>query len=160
MSIKGLSRIRVDTNHGNEGLSLIELMVTMSVFLLIIMALGLVSVPLSRQREQIEEKSLILGRTRTAFESLKGANPEFLYSSYNGTVYNSEFTDTTKNSNKNLADNAYSEYTQQTVNAKPIGITVDQTDPKLLRLSISGSLQLAGSASDLFLETEIYNPKG
>ena len=60
MRISPMSRNRNFLPERIGGYSLIEMMVATVVFVVVIMALGLISLPLSRQREQIEEKSMVL----------------------------------------------------------------------------------------------------
>ena len=58
------------------------------------------------------------------------------------------------------AKNVYSEDLHGQVYTKPVTVSVDQTIPKRLQLTISAPMKLAGETQDVLMLIEIYNPKG
>ena len=126
----------------HRGYTLVEVMVAITLLVVGIMALAAIIVPLSRQREQVEAKFLVLERARSLLEEISGIAPENIASTYNGKTY------------------IVSHVSGANADGTAIAVSVDSTNPKLVLVTVTGAWTLGGHTETLSLQTASYSPQG
>ncbi len=130
-------------NNPRGGFTLLELMVSIGLLMVAVMAIGAMVMPTARNREQLAAKNRVLARASDLIEEIKAVAPEFIFAAYDSTTYNVADVDGTF------------------ANGDAVSCSVDNvTDPKLLGVTVTGSFNLIDHSETLVLWTEIYDSGG
>ena len=127
---------------GRDGFTLVEIMIAVGVLLVSVLALAAIIVPLNRQREQVETLQAVMSAAKSQLEEIKGIDPAFVKATYDLQTYNVAGVDGANTGGSVLE------------------VTVDDTVPTLLVVTVTGAWNVQGHVETLELSTEIYNPSG
>ena len=130
-------------NDPRGGFTLLELMVSIGLLMVAVMAVGAMVMPTSRSREQLAAKNRVLARATDLLEEMKAVAPEAIFAAYDSTTYNVGDVDGTF------------------ANGDAVSCSVDNvTDPKLLGVTLTGSFNLVDHTETIVLWTVIHYPGG
>lgn len=124
------------------GFTLLEIMVATALWVVSMLALTGIVVPLTRQREQVESKFLVLAQARSVLEEVKAAPGDSVFLLFDGKTYTVDGV------------------TGAHQDGSAVSVTVDKTNPKLVVVTVTGNWQVGNHTEDLELRTEIYSPTG
>ena len=122
-----------------RGITLTELTASLAVIVIGLVPLAGFLIPVSEQREQALQRYVVLSRAQNLMEEIKTANPTTLVTTYNGKHYSF-----------NPANPG--EATGFTLLA-----SVDDSDPRLIIVTINARWKLGSRQETLALRTEIFN---
>lgn len=129
--------------RGNDrGFTLLELMISASMVAVGLLALAGMMVPVSHQREQAVATREVLESMQTMLEQVKGTAPEALAATYHG---------------DSLSLDGVTGCSGQ---GNAVTLSVDSTNPKLLRVTATAAWAMKGQSYTLTVTRSIYNPKG
>ncbi len=130
-------------NDPRGGFTLLELMVSIGLLMVAVMAVGAMVLPTSRSREQLAARNRVLARATDLLEDMKAVAPEAIFVAYDSTTYNVGDVDGTF------------------ANGDAVSCSVDNvTDPKLLGVTVTGSWTNFDHTETFVLWTEIHYPDG
>ena len=130
-------------NSPSGGFTLLELLVSITLLVVAVMAVGAMVLPTARGRDQLEAKNRILARATDLIEEMKGVAPEGIFTTYDSKTY------------------SVGDVSGTYANGDAVSCSVDNvTDPKLLGVTVTGSWTMADHTETLVLWTQIYYPNG
>ena len=120
------------------GFTLIEIMAATGLLFIAVMAIAAIVVPLSRQREQVETRQLVLVDARSLMEEIVGSAPSSVVSTYDTQTFVVAGVDGAQSDGKTLK------------------VDVDDTTT-LLAVTVTGLWNIQGHQEDLAMTTDIDN---
>ncbi len=135
------------------GFTLIEIMAATGLLFIAVMAIAAIVVPLNRQREQVEEMSTVVSAAKSLVEEIKGSDPLFVETNYDGKTYSE-----TEIPGLAGISGTYTGGDGLSVAVVRMGTAPDEA--KLLEVTVTGSWNIHGHVETFELSTEIYNPNG
>ncbi len=129
-------------NNPRGGFTLLELMASIALLVVAVLAIGAMVVPTARARDGLEARNRVLARATDLLEEMKAITPDGI-SAYDATTY------------------AVSDVSGTFANGDAVICSVDSvTDPNLLGVTVTGSWTNADHTETLVLWTEIHYPGG
>ncbi len=133
---------RMKTSFRNEGFSLIEIHIAMTILAVALVGMGTLVVSSSRQTEVDESRQRVLQAAQNLIEEIRTVDTETILSTYDGQTYNVE------------------DVTGTAGPTEVLSVAVTAIEPKLLQVSITATWSVAGTPLTYTLDTQIYNAKG
>ena len=130
-------------NNPRGGFTIVELLVSIGLLVVAVMAIGAMVVPTARAREGLEARNRVLARATDLLEEMKTVAPEGVSVTYDSKTYN------------------VSDVSGTFANGDAVSCSVDNvTDPKLLGVTVTGSWTNGDHTETLVLWTEVFYPNG
>jgi type II secretory pathway pseudopilin PulG len=123
------------------GFILVELMCAMAILLIGLMSLGLVMISLSRQQEHARARRMVLEEAQSILEEIRGVAPQSVVAAYQGRTY------------------VVPGVTGNNPDGSAITVSIDDSNPRLLKITLGSSWNVVGQVSSMTLEFEVYASK-
>ena len=135
-------RVQTTTREVARGFSLVEVLISVTILVLVLLALSGSLLLAKRNREELSARRLVHSAVRTLTEEIRAASPSTLVASYDAQSHTVAGVDGLFASGDSL------------------WTSVDDSVPELLEIDINGSWSAGGRAHSVFLQLSIHATGG